>query len=338
MNARYSRQALLPWIGEDGQKRIEASGVAIVGLGALGSICAEFLARAGTARMAIVDRDLVEESNLQRQLLYTEEDRRARLPKAVAAERRLLKVRPDLKIEVLNEDLSAESVLHLVESYDVVLDGTDNFETRYLINDAAVSRKKPWVYAGAVSSYGSVMVIRPGDSPCLRCVFPTPPEAGSTPTCATAGILGPAAGAIASIEAGEAIKLLAGREDLCLPGLFTLDLGAMTLARVRIPRDPNCSCCTDHDFEFLDERKGTRMQRLCGSDAILLLAPRGTTLDLPFVAKRLEAYAAVYVNSHLIQTQWDGHPVTLYKDGRALIRGISAPAHAHALYARYLGT
>jgi adenylyltransferase/sulfurtransferase len=214
VTSRYARQSLLPWIGEAGQRRIGRSTAAVVGLGATGCVTAAFLARAGVGKLVLVDRDFVEENNLHRQLLYEEEDCARRLPKAVAAAARLRGVRPDLEIEPLDADFGPELAREIVPMCDLLLDGTDNFETRYLMNDAAVACGKPWVYAGAVSAHGSVLVVRPGETACLRCLFPDPPPPGSAPTCDTAGVLGPAAGAVASVQAGEALKLLAGRPDL----------------------------------------------------------------------------------------------------------------------------
>jgi molybdopterin/thiamine biosynthesis adenylyltransferase len=337
MNPRYARQSVLSWVGPAGQDRIEASRVAVVGTGALGCASAALLARAGVSRLVLVDRDFVELSNLQRQILFTEEDAEARLPKAVAASKRLRAVRADLDVEALDADLDAELARRLFSECDLVLDGTDNFETRYLLNDAAVEAGKTWIYAGAVGMSGAVAVVRPGDGPCLRCLFPAAPKPGSAPTCETAGILGPVAAAAASIQAAEALKLLAGRPDLLAPGYLSFDLLSGTFTRVSAGRDPGCPCCASRRFEFLQEEAGTRTHRVCGRDGIIILAPKGTRVDLPALAKRLEAVAPVFSNSYLLQTEWEGHPVTLYGDGRALVQRTDDPARARALYARYLG-
>ncbi len=337
MTDRYARQTLLPWLGDEGQANLAKARVGIVGLGALGSVSSVFLARAGVGGLFVVDRDFVEATNLNRQILYTEEDCAARLPKAVAAEQRLRAIRSDLAIEAVNGDLDAELAVRLFGDCDLVLDGTDNFETRYLLNDAAVAAGKPWIYAGAVSTYGSVQVVRPGETACLRCVFPEAPPPGSAPTCDTAGVLGPAVGVVASLQAGEAVKLLAGRADLCPPGIVTVDLMTLAMTRVSVPRMKDCPCCGRNRFEYLEESAGSRTHRMCGRDGIMVLAPKGTKLDLERLEERLKAVAPVFSNKYLIQTEWEGHPVTLYSDGRAMIQKTADPARARALYARYLG-
>ena len=337
MTDRYARQILLPWLGEEGQARLAASSAAVVGVGALGCVSASFLARAGVGRLILVDRDFVEESNLHRQILYTEADAREHLPKAVAAAAHLREVRADLDLEPLDADLDAELARRLARDCDVVVDGTDNFETRYLINDAAVEAGKPWVYAGAVAACGSVFSVRPGVTACLRCLFPEPPAPGSAPTCETAGVLGPAVGAVASLQAAEAVKILAGRADLCAPGLLTADLVDWSFPKVEIPRRADCPCCAGRKFDFLEERSVTRTHVLCGRNGVMVLAPKGTKLDLKALKGRLEAIAPVFANPYLLQTQWEGHPVTLYADGRAMVQKTDDPARARALYARYLG-
>ncbi len=337
MSGRYARQVLLPWIGAGGQDRIERACAAVVGVGALGCASAALLARAGVGRLILVDRDHVEESNLQRQALFTEAHWRARLPKAVAAEQALREIRPGLEVEALAEDLGPERARDLFRWAAVVLDGTDNFETRYLLNDASVEAGRPWIYGGAVASHGALLAVLPGLTPCLRCLFPDPPAPASAPTCDTAGILGPAAAVVGALQAGEALKVLAGREDLCAPGLLGLDLLDGSFSRVHPPRDPACPCCGARAFDFLEERGTSRTHRLCGRDGVMVLAPKGTSLDLASLEARLRSFGPVFRNPYLIQTEWEGHPVTLYADGRALIQKTPDPARARALYARYLG-
>jgi molybdopterin-synthase adenylyltransferase len=337
VNPRYARQSALSWVGASGQDRIEAARVGVVGVGALGCTSASLLARAGVRGLVLVDRDFVELSNLQRQVLFTEADAEARLPKAVAAAEHLRAVRADLELDALDADLDAELARRLFAECDLVLDGTDNFETRYLLNDAAVEAGRPWVYAGAVAMSGAVAAVRPGEGPCLRCLFPSAPKPGSAPTCETAGILGPAASTAASLQTAEALKLLSGRSDLLAPGYLSFDLLQGTFTRVSAPRDPSCPCCASRRFEFLQEEAGTRTHRVCGRDGIMILAPKGTRVDLPALAKRLESLAPVFSNAYLLQTEWEGHPVTLYGDGRALVQRTDDPARARALYARYLG-
>lgn len=334
---RYARQAVLPWIGEEGHSRIAAATVGIVGVGALGCASAELIARAGVGGLILVDRDLVEETNLQRQLLYTEAHVSERMPKARAAAEALAAFRSDLKAEPWDLDLGPEQARDLFARCDLVLDGTDNFETRFLLNDAAVEAIKPWIYAGAVATQGAVLTIRPVKSPCLRCLFPDLPPPGSAPTCETAGVLGPAATAIASIQVAEALKLLAGREDLLANGVAELEMTTLSLRVTSLPRDLGCRCCCSHNYDFLEERDGSRTHRLCGRDSVMVLAPKGTRLDLASQEERLKRSNPVFRNPYLLQTEWEGFPVTLYADGRAMIQGTKDPVKARALYARFLG-
>lgn len=337
MNDRYSRQSILPWIGPEGQRAIAASSAAVVGLGALGCTSATLLARAGVGRLFLVDRDFVEVSNLPRQILYSESDATLRLPKAVAAAVHLREARSDLAVEILCADLDAELARRLFAECAVVLDGTDNFETRYLLNDGSVESATPWVYAGAVGETGAVMTVLPGTLPCLRCLFPVVPSPGSAPTCDAVGVLAPAASAAASIQAGEALKVLSGRSDLCSGGLLSFDLLSGTFSRVSPPRALRCPCCELKHLEYLDETAGSRTHRLCGRNGVLVLAPKGTRLDLKETEARMAVFGPVFSNSYLLQTQWEGHSVTLYADGRALVQGTDDPTRARALYAKYVG-
>lgn len=243
MSGRYVRQERLSWIGREGQARIGASRVAVVGVGGLGSMSASLLARAGVGEMVLVDRDLVEENNLHRQILYLESDCGPGSMKAVVAAKRLLEANSGLKVESRVEDLGSETAAELAEGCDLILDGTDNFETRYIINEACVKAGTPWIYAGVVAEYGSVMAVRPGETPCLACVFPTRPPAGELPACVSEGVSGPAVTAIASVQSSLALKLLAGRADLCAGGMFTLDLATLSGRRILLPVDPDCPCC-----------------------------------------------------------------------------------------------
>jgi adenylyltransferase/sulfurtransferase len=337
MSDRYSRQSLLPWIGPEGQQRIAASSAAIVGLGSLGCTSATLLARAGVGRLFLVDRDFVEVSNLPRQILYSESDAALRLPKAVAAAAHLGEARADLAVEACCADLDAELARRLFAECAVVLDGTDNFETRYLLNDSSIESTTPWVYAGAVGETGAVMTVLPGTSPCLRCLFPAAPPPGSVPTCETVGVLAPTASVAASIQAGESLKILSGRRDLCSPGLLSFDLLSGTFSRVSPPRTAQCPCCELKQLEYLDETAGSRTHRLCGRNGVMVLAPKATHLDLKDTEARMAVFGPVFSNAYLLQTQWDGHAVTLYADGRALVQGTDDPARAKALYAKYVG-
>lgn len=337
MDDRFARQTLLPWVGPEGQARLAAASVGIVGVGALGCASAALLVRAGVGRLVLVDRDVVEPTNLQRQLLYTERHVADRVPKARAAADALAASLSGTELEAWDLDLGPDQARELFARCDLVLDGTDNYETRFLLNDAAVAAGKPWVYAGAVATQGAVLVVRPGLTPCLRCLFPVLPPPGSAPTCDTAGVLGPAAVAVAALQASEALKLLTGHPELCAAGVAELELTAVRLRVTALPRDPDCPCCTGHKFDFLEEREGSRTHRLCGRDSVMVLAPRGTRLDLAAMEARLGAFGPVFRNPYLLQTEWEGHAVTLYADGRAMVQGTKDPVRARALYARFLG-
>lgn len=337
MDDRFARQALLPWVGPEGQARLAASSVGVVGIGALGCAAAALLARAGVGRLLLVDRDVVEPTNLQRQLLFSERHVADRVPKARAACEALCGALGGLEAEPWDLDLGPEQARELFGRCDLVLDGTDNYETRFLLNDAAVEARKPWVYAGAVATHGAVMVVRPEEGPCLRCLFPVLPPPGSAPTCDTAGVLGPAAVCVASLQAAEALKLLAGHGELCTEGIAELELAPLRLRVTALPRDPECPCCARRTFDYLEEREGSRTHRLCGRDSVMVLAPRGTRLDLAAMESRLRAFGPVFRNPYLLQTEWEGHAVTLYADGRAMVQGTKDPVRARALYARFLG-
>src|SRR6185503_9485537 len=286
-DSRYSRQILLPWIEEAGQQRLAASRVVVVGCGALGGTAAEQLARAGVGHLKIVDRDVVELSNLQRQVLFDEEDAKANLPKAVAAERRLKRINSSIEIRGVVADVNAENAEELLAA-DLILDGTDNAETRYLINDVAVKRGVPWIYAGCVGSEGRVMAVVPGKTACLRCVFPDAPLAGEVETCDTAGVLGPAASVAASIQAGLAIRMIVG--DEVESGMLTFDLKTGRFNRVAQSeaRRDDCVCCGSRDFEFLNARGASKAVSLCGRNSVQIRPAAGGGFPaLSEVKKRL---------------------------------------------------
>src|SRR2546421_9027376 len=262
---RYSRQILFEGIGEEGQRRIRESRVLIVGCGALGSSHVEMLARAGVGKLRIVDRDFVEESNLQRQTMFTERDARERVPKAVAAGRRVAEINSEVACEFEVADVSQSKVERLMEGCDVVLDGTDNFATRFLINDACVKHGVAWVYGAAVGSYGVTMTVRPRVTPCLRCVFPDEPAAASAPTCDTAGVVMPIISIVAAVQTAEALKLLTGKVEALHGGLMQFDVWRNEWRRVRLKeRAPDCPTCVQNHFEFLEAESGDMTTVLCG--------------------------------------------------------------------------
>ncbi|MCX6031172.1 MAG: ThiF family adenylyltransferase [Chloroflexi bacterium] len=337
--ARYARQIIYPGIGAAGQVALLDARVTIIGVGATGSVLANHLARAGVGRLRLVDRDFIELNNLQRQLLYDEDDIAAVLPKAVAAAHKLRRINSAIAIEDVVADVTPANIMPLVADADVVLDGTDNFATRYLINDACVKLGKPWVYCGVIGAYGMTMTIRPGVTPCLRCVMGELPAPGTVPTCDTAGVIGPIVALMGSIAATEAIKLLVGNGTLN-PGMIHVDLWEDSFDRFELggPR-LDCPTCGQHDYPFLNAEAGARTTSLCGRDAVQVSVTGARGLDLAALADRLAAahVGAVQANPYLVRAVIDGYEFTVFPDGRAIIKGTSDEAVAGTLYARYVG-
>jgi len=336
---RYARQTLFAGIGHAGQDRLLASRVAIIGCGALGTVLANNLARAGVGYLLIADRDYIELNNLQRQVLFDEEDLRRGLPKAVAAANRLRQINSTIQIEPLVEDINAENVEEIVGNVDLVLDGTDNFETRYLINDACVKAGKPWIYSGVIAAYGVTMNIIPGDTCCLRCVFPAMPLPGTMPTCDTAGVLNGIVGAITGIASTEALKLLVG-SDKVRRDMFWMDLWENTSDRVEIPRQPDCPTCGAGRFEFLETLAEQQSTSLCGRNAVQVRpgSRQRDKLALLQLADRLRPVGEVAYNDYLLRFRVDGYEFTVFPDARAIIKGTDDQTLARSLYARYIGS
>ncbi len=362
--ARYHRQMLLPGFGESGQRKLLASRVVIVGCGALGCAAAEQLARAGVGELTIIDRDVVEMTNLQRQCLFTERDAAQGVPKAEAAARRLAEVNSAICVVPVAADLCAANARRHLGRFDVLIDGTDNFDTRYLLNDLAVKRGVPFVYGGVVASHGMQMTVRPGYGPCLRCVFPEPPAPGTQPTCDTAGVLGPAVAMVASLQVAETLKLLLGETCALRGTLSEFDLWDGTRREIRVLRDPECPACVRRQFEFLEGGRGVRAVWMCGQNSVQIFPSRNAaidaevgvdagddtdeapaTVDLPELARRLEPHGAVTLTRFMARVSLntekgdDGGPVLLsiFPDGRSLVKGLRDPARARALYDRYVG-
>ena len=337
MADRYSRQTLFAPIGSAGQAQLRQARVAILGCGALGTGLANHLCRAGVGRLLIADRDYIELNNLQRQILFDEEDIARHLPKAVAAVQRLGKVNSEVQLEPLVEDVNAEGIESLVREVDLVLDATDNFETRYLLNDACVKHQRPWIYSGVIASYGVTMNILPGETPCLRCVFPEMPLPGTSATCDTAGVLNGIVAAITGVAATEALKILLKSEKVSRD-LFWMDLWENTSERIALPRDPRCPTCGQHAYEFLETLSGARSTSLCGRDAVQVRADtRGARLDLAALAARLQPVGQVAHNEFLLRFSIDAYELTIFPDARAIIKGTDDEQVARSLYARYIG-
>jgi molybdopterin-synthase adenylyltransferase len=337
---RYSRQILLPAIGPEGQERLSRSRVVIVGCGGLGTVQADMLCRAGVGHLRIIDRDFVEESNLQRQTLFCEQDVLDNLPKAVAAEKRLYAVNSSVQVEGVVADVNHRNIAVLLEEPDCILDATDNFEIRYLINDYAIWKKIPWVYGAAVSSYGMCMPILPHETPCLRCVLETMPPPGSGPTCDTAGVLGPVINVIASLQVAEALKILAGKFDCLHRKLVQIDVWqnswrAMDFSRA-LDRS-QCRACGQGILEYLEGKGSSSAVTLCGRDSIQVNPVREVKLDLGQMSERLSSLGVVRCNEYLLRLAATEFELTLFPDGRALFKGVKDTALARSLYARYIG-
>ncbi|HXM22880.1 MAG TPA: ThiF family adenylyltransferase [Terriglobales bacterium] len=336
LDERYSRQVLFRGIGVEGQRKLTASHIAIVGCGATGSALASLLARAGVGTIRIIDRDYVEPSNLQRQSLFDEADAAESLPKAIAAARKIAAFNSEIVIEPRVADLTPANIGVLLEAAQLILDGTDNFETRYLINDFAVKNSLPWIYTAAVGSYGVTLNVVPGKTACLACVFSDPPQ-GTFETCETAGILNSAVNLAASIAATEAVKLLVGADDLLRRTLLSFDVWRNERAEVAADQ-PRASCraCGEHEFPHL-AGEGRPHITLCGRNSVQI-HERHRPVDLALMSERLKPHGPVRHNDFILKFWHEPYEMTLFPDGRAIIKGTTDKTVARSLYARYVGS
>ncbi|HTR65358.1 MAG TPA: ThiF family adenylyltransferase [Terriglobales bacterium] len=333
---RYSRQVLFPEIGAEGQRKLAAARVAIVGCGATGSALASLLARAGVGTLRIIDRDYVEPSNLQRQSLFDEADAAESLPKAIAAARKIAGFNSRIVAEPQVADLTPENIEALLQDADLILDGTDNFETRYLVNDYAVKTSRPWIYTAAVGSYAATLNVLPGKTACLACIFPDPPT-GMVETCETSGILNSAVNLAASIAATEALKLLVGAEGRLRRTLLSLDLWRNERAEIASEKPrPGCRACDKRDFIHL-AGEGRPHITLCGRNSVQI-HERQRPVDLAEMSARLQPHGTVRHNDFVLKFLRDPYEMTLFPDGRAIIKGTTDTAVARSLYARYVGS
>ena len=334
--SRYSRQELFAGIGREGQEKIRRSRVLVVGCGALGSATAETMARAGVGTLTLVDRDFVEASNLQRQSLFDEEDAALARPKAIAAEARLVRLNSEVTVRGIVADVDAALADRLVREADLVLDGTDNFETRYVLNDVCVRAGVPWVYGACVAAHGAALAVRPGKTPCLRCVLGERPAAGSGETCDTSGVVAPIVQVVAGVQAAEALKLLAGRETALVDGLVTVDLWAGTFDVAGFDgRAPWCPSCAQGRFDYA-EAPPAEAAVLCGRDAVQLRTG-GVPIDVQRLAARLRAAGEVVANEHLVRLRASDAELVVFADGRAIVKGTADAARARAVLARFVG-
>jgi molybdopterin/thiamine biosynthesis adenylyltransferase len=358
---RYHRQMLLPGFGEEGQRKLLASTALVLGCGALGCLVADLLARAGVGHLVIVDRDYIELTNLQRQVLFDEQDVADAIPKAEAARRRIARVNSAIRVTAVVDDLNHRNIARYASNVDVLVDGLDNFETRYLANDFAVQRGIPYVYGGAVGTVGAAFVILPhkpsadapwetasGGSfatPCLRCVFEEAPPPGTTPTCDTAGVLAPAVTTIASFEVAEALKILTGNFPRVCRTMLNIDLWSNTISQLGIDaayEHGDCPCCKQGRFDYLEGSIGSGATTLCGRDAVQLTHKQSATkLDFDAIAARLNGHGKVVASPYMLRADItdNGKPyrLSLFPDGRAIVHGTDQASVARSVYAKYVG-
>ena len=336
LQQKYSRQILFAPLGRAGQERLSASSAVVVGCGAIGAAAANLLVRAGIGRLRILDRDFVELSNLQRQTLFDESDAAQSLPKAVAAERKLRQINSSVAVEGIVADLTPKNASDLLSDFNLILDGTDNFETRFLVNDFAVKSSTPWIYAAGVASYGLTTTIRPGITPCLACLLESSAASGLDETCDTVGVLGPIVHLIASLEVAEAIKLLSGNEAALHNRLLSCDVWTGHFQSLRVARNPDCRACVHHQFTYLEGAAQPHIT-MCGRDSVQI-HERSRSLDLASLRARLAPTVAdVRHNEFLLRFRVPPYEMTVFADGRAILKGTKDPAVARSFYARFIG-
>lgn len=337
---RYSRQVRFTPIGGEGQSRLAGARVAVVGCGALGSVVAMALVRAGVGFLRIIDRDVPELSNLPRQVLFDEADVAAGIPKAAAASVHLRRINSAAEIEPVVADLTPANAATLLGGVDLLVDGTDNFEARFVVNELSCRQGIPWVHGGAIGAEGRVMTILPGTTACLRCLIPEPPDPGVMPTCDTAGIIGPAAFVVGAVEAAEAIKLIVGATDRVGNRLLVCDLweGVWRSIDLSTLAEHGCRTCRSGDFPWLDGRMATHTAAICGREAVQVASSAGRPIDLALLAERLEPFGAVATNPWMVRAEVErGIQLSVFADGRAIVSGTRDESKARAIVARYVG-
>ena len=336
--SRYSRQEGCELVGQEGQQQREASRTLVCGCGALGSLIAERLARAAVGHIKLLDRDWVELSNLQRQTLFTEDDARQSRPKAVAAAEMLARINSQIELQEVVEDLSFENIESNAQGCDLILDGTDNFETRFLINDFCVKHSVPWVHGGCLGASGQVLSILPGETACFRCLVPDLPPRDMLETCDSAGVLGPAVGLIACLQAAEALKILTGNRATVCRKLMVVDTWHTDLRLVSLSKYQDCPTCGRHQFPFLagDIRSETTI--LCGKNAVQVVSPAyAGTASLEQLGHKLQSMGTVQQNAFFVRLTLPEHTLTIFRGGRTVVEGTTNPAEAKSLLARTLG-
>jgi molybdopterin-synthase adenylyltransferase len=339
-SSRYDRQMRFAPLGEAGQRRLGEGRALVCGCGALGSVIAETLIRSGVGFTRIVDRDFLELNNLQRQVLYDEQDVADGLPKAIAAANKLRQINSEVVVEPVVADLTHNNIAALADDVDVIVDGTDNFATRFLINDFAVKHGKPWIYGGCIGAEGQSMTILPGETACLACLMADMPPPGTTPTCDTAGVLAPIVNVVASIEAAEALKILTGNRAATSRRLTIVDLWDCQMRRVdlsQLRESGDCVVCKRREFHWLAGERGDASAVLCGRNAVQLSPPAGATLSLDDLGRRLTGVGDVKRNAFLLRLAVDGYVLSVFPDGRTIVAGTNDIATARSVHARYIG-
>jgi adenylyltransferase/sulfurtransferase len=336
---RYSRQTRFAPIGEAGQERLASARVLVAGLGALGTVTADQIVRGGVGSVRLVDRDFVELSNLQRQSLFDEDDVRNNLPKAVAAEAKLRRVNSTVQIEAIVSDLNPSNIEDFLNDVDLVLDALDNFETRFVINDACAKHGKPWIYTAAVGSYGLVMPVLPATTPCLRCLLGSLPAPGTSPTCETAGVIAPVTHIIASMQVAEALKFLTGNLHPDHVRLTAYDVWSHRFQRIDVGKDSMATCpvCAEGKFEYL-EGNPLRTITLCGRNAVQLIPEVKADIDFNQLSKSIAAFGQVQFNDFLLKCASPPYELTLFKDGRAIVKGTEEAGTARSVYSKMVGS
>ena len=338
-DGRYSRQIRFAPIGGEGQRKISNARITLIGAGALGSVAAELLVRAGVGFLRIIDRDYVELSNLQRQSMYDEDDVRANLPKAVAAAGKLSRINSTVEVEAIIDDVNPATVEHYIQDVDLVLDALDNFETRFVLNDACAKHLRPWIYSSAVGSYGLVMPIVPGKSPCLRCMIGSLPAPGTSPTCDSVGVIGPITHIVASMQVAEALKWITGTGEINDFALLTYDVWAQRFQRMAPGADlmKTCPVCSEGRYEYL-EGTPLRTVMLCGRNAVQLIPAVKSDLDFTQLSETIGNSGTVEYNEFLLRCNSPPYELTLFRDGRAIVKGTEDPSLARSVYAKLVGT
>ena len=333
---RYSRQTIVPVIGEEGQKKLRRSTAVVIGCGALGTVISSALVRAGIGQVKIVDRDFIEYHNLQRQILFDEDDIKNNLPKAIAAEKHLRKINSEVEVQGIVADVNYTNIERFVQGTDIILDGLDNLETRFLINDVSLKQNIPWVYGGAISTMGMTMTIIPHQTACYRCIVPGENRGGRILTCDTAGVLGPATWVIASLQSIEALKILVGDTSINRD-LIVVDVWQDDFQHLKIGPLGNCPACRGQ-YEFLEGKFSTSATSLCGQNSVQVLGPPGGTISFEDLARRLKPLGEVSYNEFMLLFKTDSQEIMVFPDARAIVKNTTDQAFAKGIYSKYIGT